>query len=301
MSATKFLMSQVSSAGRFCRGWTKSFFGLGCQFCPEPLPSMWIGPRSHCLLVLACIAGGLLSPGRQFAQNQDPGPAQLTVPQVVDQLVKRNAERANSLGSYRGRRLYRLDYVGFPTHLHAEMLVDMRYTAPASKEFTVVSQSGEKWIIDHVFKRLLETERAAVEGENWKQTALDNRNYNFTSGADDGANKLCPYALGVEPRVPTKFLYRGRIWVNAKDFAVCRIEAQPAGNPSIWIKRTDIRHTYLKVGDFWLPKENTSVSMIRLGGRATLTIEYQNYEILSAHPLPETNVGEVPHLAPGGH
>ena len=262
---------------------------------------MWIGPRSHCLLVLACIAGGLLSPGRQFAQNQDPGPAQLTVPQVVDQLVKRNAERANSLGSYRGRRLYRLDYVGFPTHLHAEMLVDMRYTAPASKEFTVVSQSGEKWIIDHVFKRLLETERAAVEGENWKQTALDNRNYNFTSGADDGANKLCPYALGVEPRVPTKFLYRGRIWVNAKDFAVCRIEAQPAGNPSIWIKRTDIRHTYLKVGDFWLPKENTSVSMIRLGGRATLTIEYQNYEIMSAHPLPETNVGEVPHLAPGGH
>ena len=117
---------------------------------------MWIGPRSHCLLVLACIAGGLLSPGRQFAQNQDPGPAQLTVPQVVDQLVKRNAERANALGSYRGRRLYRLDYVGFPTHLHAEMLVDMRYTAPASKEFTVVSQSGEKWIIDHVFKRLLE-------------------------------------------------------------------------------------------------------------------------------------------------
>lgn len=262
---------------------------------------MWIGPRRHCLLVLACIALGLLFPGRQLAQNQDPGPAQLTVPQVVDQLVKRNAERANALGSYRGRRLYRLDYVGFPKHLHAEMLVNMRYTAPASKEFTVVSQSGEKWIIDHVFKRLLETERAAVEGENWKHTALDNQNYKFASGDDDGADKLCPYALAVEPKVPTKFLYRGRVWVNAKDFAVCRIEAEPAQNPSIWIKRTDIRHTYLKVGDFWLPKENKSVSIIRLGGRATLTIEYQNYEILSAHPLPETDAGGVPHWAVGGH
>ena len=205
--------------------------------------------------------------------------------------MKRNAERANALGSYRGRRLYRLDYVGFPKHLHAEMLVDMRYTTPASKEFTVVSQSGEKWIIDHVFKRLLETERAAVEGENWKHTALDNQNYKFTSVADDGADELCPYALAVEPKVPTKFLYRGRIWVNAKDFAVCRIEAQPARNPSIWIKRTDIRHTYLKVGDFWLPKENTSVSIIRLGGRATLTIEYQNSKILSADPLAETGCG----------
>jgi hypothetical protein len=262
---------------------------------------MLIGRRSHCLLVRTCIVLGLLLSERQFAQNQDPVPAQLTVPQVVDQLVKRNAERAEALESYRGRRLYRLDYVGFPKQLHAEMLVDMTYTAPASKEFTVVSQSGEKWIIDHVFKRLLETERAAVEGDNWKHTALDNQNYNFTSGVDDGADKMCPYALAVEPKVPTKFLYRGRVWVNAKDFAVCRIQAEPAKNPSIWIKQTDIRHTYLKVGDFWLPKENTSVSMIRLGGRATLTIEYQNYEILRAHRLPETDTEAAPHSAAGRH
>jgi hypothetical protein len=259
---------------------------------------MLIGRRSCCLLVLACIALVLL-PEQVSGQNQGPGPAQLTVPQIVDQLVKRNADRANALRSYRGRRLYRLDYVGFPTHLHAEMLVDLTYTAPASKEFTVVSQSGEKWIINHVFKRLLETERAAVKGENWKHTAIDNQNYNFTSGVDDGADPLCPYSLAVEPKVPSKFLFRGRVWVNAKDFAVCRIEAEPAKNPSVWIKRTDIHHVYVKVGDFWLPKENKSVSIIRLGGRATLSIEYQNYEILSAHSLAETDVGGAP--TAGGH
>ena len=65
----------------------------------------------------------------------------------------------------------------------------MTYTAPASKEFQVVSQSGEKWIIGHVFKRLLEAEREAAEGENWKHTALDHQNYNFTSVAADGADK----------------------------------------------------------------------------------------------------------------
>ena len=89
--------------------------------------------------------------------------------------------------------------------------------------------------------------------------------------------------------------------MNAKDFAVCRIEAEPAKNPSLWIKRTDIRHAYLKVGDFWLPKENKTVSILRLGGRATLTIEYQNYEILSARPLLQTDVGGIAHLAVGGH
>ena len=81
---------------------------------------------------------------------------------------------------------------------------------------------------------------------------------------------------------PSKLLYHGRIWVDSKDFAVCRIEAEPAKNPSFWIKKTDIHHSYLKVGDFWLPAENQSVSAIRGGGRAVLTIKYQNYEILAA-------------------
>jgi hypothetical protein len=260
---------------------------------------MPMGSR-HRILVLTCIALGLLLPGRPSAESHDPGsPPELTVPQIVDRLVERNAERAIALGSYRSRRLYRLDYVGFPKHLHAEMTVDMKYTAPGTKEFTVVSQSGEKWIVDHVFKRLLEAERTAVDGENLKHVALDDQNYNFTSAADDQTDKLCPYVLAVEPKVPTKFLYRGRVWINAKDFAVCRIEAEPARNPSIWIKRTDIHHVYRKVGDFWLPEENTSVSVIRLGGRATLTIEYQNYEILSANRLPDPELEEVPHLAVG--
>ncbi len=272
---------------------------IGLSILTKSLTFMLIGSRSHCLLILPCILLGVLSPGRQCVQNQDPGPPQLTVSQVVDQLVKMNAERANALRSYRGRRFYGLDYAGFPKHLHAEMLVDMTYTAPSSKEFTIVSQSGEKWIIDHVFKRLLETERAAIEGENSKRTAIDNQNYNFTLVAAAGDDKRCPYALAVEPKVPTKFLFRGRIWVNAMDFAVCRIEAEPAKNPSFWIKRTDIRHSYLKVGDFWLPKENTSVSTLRLGGRATLTIKYQNYEILSAHPLLEADVGGIAQLGRG--
>ena len=41
---------------------------------------------------------------------------------------------------------------------------------------------------------------------------------------------------------------------------MCRIEAEPAKNPSFWIKKTDIHHEYVKVGDFWLPADNKSVS-----------------------------------------
>jgi hypothetical protein len=46
----------------------------------------------------------------------------------------------------------------------------------------------------------------------------------------------------VEPRRENKFLYRGEICVNAEDFAVESIDAEPAKNPSFWIKKTRIEH-----------------------------------------------------------
>lgn len=69
------------------------------------------------------------------------------------------------------------------------------------------------------------------------------------------------------------------------------IEAEPAKNPSFWIKRTDIEHKYTKVDGFWLPEENRSTSTIRLGGRAVLTIEYQDYKITQASPLNDLRGG----------
>jgi len=36
------------------------------------------------------------------------------------------------------------------------------------------------------------------------------------------------------------------------------------------------------VGDFWLPARNHSVTSIRFGGSAVLTIQYQDYKITSA-------------------
>jgi hypothetical protein len=71
--------------------------------------------------------------------------------------------------------------------------------------------------------------------------------------------------------------------VDDRDFAVCRIEAEPAKNPSMWITKTEIHHDYQKFEDFWLPVKNESVSNLRLGGHATLTITYQNYEINGGH------------------
>ena len=233
----------------------------------------------------------LPEPGIAQAPAQSPSEPGLTASQVVNRLEEMNNDRSNALERYQNRRFYWLDYQGFPEKLHAEMIVDVSYKAPATKEFTIVSQSGSKWIINHIFKRLLESEREALDTRNQERLALNSQNYNFSMLPDQGSGESCPYVLAIEPKEPSKFLYRGRIWVDAKDFAVCRIEAEPAENPSFWIKKTEIHHAYLKAGDFWLPAENKSVSTMRLGGRATLTIKYEDYKILESRALSPTDSG----------
>lgn len=214
---------------------------------------------------------------------------QLTLSQVVEKLVQKNAERAKALESYRGKRIYKIDYKGFPSALHAEMIVEMTYAAPAKKDFKILSESGSKWIVKRVLKRLIDGEKEAQEAATRKSVELNTQNYNFTSLERQTDARGCGYVLAIQPKVPNKFLYRGRIWVNDQDFAVCRIEAEPSKNPSIWITKTEIRHNYQKFQDFWLPVENQSISSLRLGGRATLTITYQDYEINALHSVKDNS------------
>src|ERR1700761_246906 len=206
----------------------------------------------------------------------------LSSEQVVQRLMEKNGERAAALQHYVGKRSYRLEYHGFPASAEATMEVEVNYDAPATKHFTIVSSTGSKLIQTRVFHRLLESEEQAGDASNRQHTELGPENYTFSLAGAEGTN----YVLNVEPKVESKFLYRGKIWVDAHDFAVTRIEAQPARNPSFWTTKSMIHHTYQRVDNgFYLPKENKTITNVRLGGTATLTIEYQSYQVTAAKPV----------------
>ena len=242
----------------------------------------------HIVLLSAqlLICGGAWQPA--MAQPSDTfavgPPTALTTEQVVNNLVQRNLERAQALAGYQGTRIYRLEYRGFPGSRNAEMIVDVKYRSPGMKEFDIRSEKGSHLVIDRVFQKLLQSEKEALTEENQARVALNNDNYRFAlAGYESMPTGPC-YILVVEPLTKSKLLYRGRIWVDAEDFAVVRIEAAPAKNPSFWTKETKIEQVYGKVGEFWLPLSNRSSSIIRLGGHAYFTIDYQNYQIVAATP-----------------
>jgi hypothetical protein len=208
--------------------------------------------------------------------------APLSVQQVVSNLVRKDAERAQALRHYESTRIYHLAYRGFPSDRDAEMTVEASFDSPATKNFKIISQSGSKLIIDRVFKRLLESEKEAAEPQIRTRTLLNPENYDIALVGYEPSGSGGQYVLAVYPKAMSKYVYRGKVWVDGTDFAVTRIDAEPAQNPSFWMKKSEIHHRYMKVKNFWLPERNESVSYIRLGGRATLTIDYNNYHVVDS-------------------
>ncbi|HXA04649.1 MAG TPA: hypothetical protein VNY30_07415, partial [Bryobacteraceae bacterium] len=85
------------------------------------------------------------------------------------------------------------------------------------------------------------------------------------------------FVLAIEPKSQNKYLTRGRIWVDADEYAIIRVEGQPAKNPSFWVKSVHFVHDYDKSGPFWFPVSDQSVTDVRIFGGTEMTIEYLDY------------------------
>ena len=191
-----------------------------------------------------------------------------------------------------------MQYSGLPSDREAEMTVHVTYRAPHAKQFKVVSQTGSAFIIDHIFNKLLEGEQEAANDENRRRSALTTENYDFSLAGFENTPSGGRYVLNLFPKTKNKFLYRGKIWVDATDFAVVRIEGEPGKNPSFWIKKTEIIHDYIKVNGFYLPAQNRTESVLRIGGQAILSIHYTDYKITKSTPLPVSDTALANHAAP---
>ena len=202
----------------------------------------------------------------------------LTADEVIRRVVDKNEERAKALESYSGLRSYHLECHCL-SHKKADLVVRIDYHAPNKKEFAIVSESGSGTVRDRVFKKLLEAEQESMREENQQRSAISPENYTFQTSEYQKTDTDEFYVLEAQPKTKNKFLFRGRIWVDAKDFAITRVEGEPAVNPSWWTLKTNFTRSYQKIGDFWLPKSNQSETKVRIFGTAVLSIEYRDYQV----------------------
>jgi hypothetical protein len=142
-----------------------------------------------------------------------------------------------------------------------------------------VSENGSGSVRNKVFKKLLEAEQESMREENQERSAISPENYTFELVDYRRTEGTEFYVLDAEPKAKNKFLFRGKIWVDGTEFAIPRVEGQPAVKPSWWTLKTDFKRSYQKVGEFWLPASNESQTKVRVFGTADLCIEYGQDEI----------------------
>ena len=85
------------------------------------------------------------------------------------------------------------------------------------------------------------------------------------------------YAIDILPKRHEERLFKGRIWIDAADYALVRAEGEPAKTPSFWIHSVHFVQSYRKSGPFWYPASTKSVTDVRIFGSTSLNITYIDY------------------------
>jgi len=194
---------------------------------------------------------------------------------VVAKMMQSDAQRQSELTGYTATR----HYVAVNKKRHAEMLVRVECASDGAKQFTIISEEGSGSIRKHVFQKLLSEETEASRRGTRKSTRLIPANYDFQIVGQDTLETGPTYVLEVSPKTPNKYLINGKIWVDASDYAIVRIEGQPARNPSFWVRNVHFVHTYEKVAQFWFASSTDTTSQVRIFGDSELTIENADYKL----------------------
>jgi hypothetical protein len=196
---------------------------------------------------------------------------------IFERLQQANAQRDTELESYLSTRRYSVFEPGHESD--AELLVSMQFVAPSTKIFKTLAVNGVGWIHRRVFGRLMEAETQAASGPDKANSAITLANYQSELlGSDSLSGRDC-YVVSLVPRRRDKYLFVGKAWIDKEDFAIARLEGQPAKSPSFWIVRAPFVREYQRVDRFWLPHQDETRTEIRFAGPYVLRIQYADYQI----------------------
>jgi hypothetical protein len=196
-------------------------------------------------------------------------------------MMSRDAERMATLRGYTAMRRYELE--NRSRHKRAEMLVRVTGHEDGSRTFETVSASGWGVVLKYVFPRLLEAEVESSRPEARDRSRITPANYSFVMIGIEEVRHRPAYVMAIEPKTRNKLVVRGTIWVDAEDYAIVRIEGQPAKNPSFWTKSVHFTHDYQKTGVFWFPMRDVSANDVRIVGTTEMRIEYFDYALTEDH------------------
>lgn len=210
----------------------------------------------------------------------EPPFQQMRSDELFSRLIQHNQVREDRLQKYSAMRTYQIS--SETGKVYAEEVVRIDYQAPDSKTFKVDSKTGSGLICNLVFKRLIESESEAAAGRQRHDSSIRPENYRLRLiGEQEIGPRHCLVAEAT-PRRRDKYLFEGKVWIDAEDYGIVRIAGRPARSLSFWIRQADFVRDYQKIGEFWLPARDYTLVDVRIYGKRILTIDHHDYSIETA-------------------
>lgn len=207
----------------------------------------------------------------------------LTGDDVVARMLEHNRLRNEQLRQYSAVRTYEIR--NSEGKLAAQAVVRVDYQAPDRKTFKKTSEKGSGLVRHLVFDRLIQSESETSSGREHRNSAITTANYTFTLSGEEDVGPYHCFVLEAAPKSREKYLFEGKIWINAQDFAIVKIAGHPAKKPSFWVNRADFVRRYQRIDGFWLPYRDETYVEVKVYGRRVFTVDHQQYVINPGNPL----------------
>ncbi len=199
-----------------------------------------------------------------------------TADEVVANMYAHDTLREAASGGYTGGREYVLE--NFRLQKRAQMLVRVTCDRNGTKHFEVMSEDGWKSASKRVLRQMLATESDSSSPDARPRNRISSDNYTFRMIEAEPLDGRVAYVIEAIQKREDKALFRGWIWVDKEDYALARVEGQPAKNPSFWTRKVQFVQQYHKAGAYWFPAETTSVTEARVFGTTEVNIRYFDYK-----------------------
>jgi hypothetical protein len=218
-----------------------------------------------------------------YSLQSSPQPATLNASLTSQQIIQRIDEavyrRFNAISGYTVQEQYNL-YRNSDPNPAAQETIQTSYTRSVGKEYTPIAQSGSAVLRSAVIDHVLAGEKEVNLAANREGALITSKNYKMDPqpGTIDKNGRPC-ILVTLKPLRKSTHLFTGKMWVDAADFTVVRLEGTPSESPSVFAGQTIVARDYIQVDGFSMATHAEAHSHSFLFGDTTLKIDYANYKI----------------------
>jgi hypothetical protein len=248
-------------------------------------------------LILFGMTVPIVSAGAQAQQDEssidvtapvEPPSAEMSGSQLLAELALHDQVRNAALSAYTEQRTYLvMDTAG---KVRVQESGQMEYRAPGKMTFVMTSETGSGLVRRLAFNPLIASEIETASGKRFEDSAITPANYTFELLGVQNVGPYRCFVVWATPKRPDKYLFEGKVWIDAEDYAIVRVAGHPAKKLSFWIDQVDFVREFQRIDGFWLPQKDQSFVQVKMYGKKVLTIEHQYYAVSGGG-----NTGESEH------